>query len=139
MDIKPLNDIASKWSTVTPGRSGEYKSGVTNPRKSWAQNTTDAVENYKAGIQASLSNDSFAKGVSTAGDAAWKEGALKKGVDRWGPGVSMSGPKYSTGFSKYHGVLSSLTLSPKGAKGDPRNYTRVQEVGNALHAAKVGA
>jgi len=139
MDIKPLATITEKWTTVTPGRANDYKAGVTNPRKSWATATQDAKANYEAGLQASIANGSFEKGVADAGDAGWQKGALDKGTVRWGPGVAISGPKYQTGFSKYHGVLSSLTLSPRGAKGDPRNYTRVQEIGSALHDAKVGA
>lgn len=138
MDIKPISAIADKWTTVTPGRANDYKLGVTNPRKSWSQATSDASENYSAGVQAAISNGSFAKGVEATGDAGWKKGALDKGVSRWPQGVSISGPKYQEGFAPYHSVLSSLTLSPRGAKGDPRNYGRVQEVGAALHAAKVG-
>jgi hypothetical protein len=139
MDIKPLGAVADKWTTVTPGRANEYKSGVQSPRKSWSQATADAAQNYEAGVQASIANKSFDKGVAKAGDATWQKGALDKGVSRWPQGVSMSGPKYQAGFAPYHAVISGLTLSPRGAKGDPRNYTRVSEVGNALHAAKVGA
>lgn len=139
MEIKPIASIADKWQTVTPGRANEYKSGVQSPRRSWAQATGDAKDNYNAGVQAAISNDSFSKGVSAAGDQGWQKGALDKGVTRWPQGVSISGPKYQAGFAPYHGILSGLTLSPRGAKGDPRNYTRVQEVGNALHAQKVGA
>jgi hypothetical protein len=139
MDIKPLTGIADKWKTVTPGRAGEYKSGVENPRRSWSQATVDAKGNYEAGLQASIANGSFEKGVAAAGDQGWKDGAVEKGVVRWPQGVSISGPKYQAGFAPYHAVISGLTLSPRGAKGDPRNYTRVAEVGNALHAAKVGA
>jgi hypothetical protein len=139
MTIKPLSNIADKWTTVTPGRAQQYKEGVTTPRKSWSQATSDAKANYEAGIQASIANDSFSKGVEAAGDAGWQKGALDKGVTRWPQGVSISGPKYQSGFAPYHAVLSGLTLSPRGAKGDPRNYTRVQEVGTALHGAKVGS
>ncbi len=139
MDIKPLSGIADKWKTVTPGRAGEYKSGVENPRKSWSQSTQDSEANYEAGVQAAITAKRFGAGVAAAGDETWKKGAVEKGVTRWPQGVSISGPKYQAGFAPYHSVLSSLTLSPRGAKGDPRNYTRVQEVGEALHAAKVGA
>ena len=138
MDIKPLDQISRKWTTVTPGRANEYKAGILSPRKSWSQATQDAAENYAAGVQAALSEGRFAKGVSEAGDSAWREGATQKGVSRWPQGVSLSGPRYQQGFAPYHSVLASLNLSPGGARGDPRNYDRVREVGTALHAAKVG-
>jgi len=139
MDIKSMADISKKWTTVTPGRSSDYQDGVTNPRKSWAANTKSSEANYEAGVQASIAKKSFGKGVDATGDAGWKAGATTKGVTRWGPGVAMSGDKYSKGYTPYQAELASLTLPPKGAKGDPRNYQRVQAVGDALHALKVGA
>jgi hypothetical protein len=137
-DIKSLSDISTKWKTVTPGRADEYRKGVTNPNKSWSENTQNAKEAYNSGVQAAISNNSFSEGVAAAGDSAWKAGALNKGVTRWPQGVSMSGEKYQSGFAPYHSIIQGTTLSPRGAKGDPRNYTRVQEIGQALHEAKVG-
>ena len=139
MDIKPVERIASKWSEVTPSRSGEYQAGVTSPRRSWSQATGEAADNYAAGVQEALSRGAFAKGVVAAGDSAWRQGALEKGVSRWPQGVRLGKNKYQTGFAPYHSTLSGLTLSPRGAKGDPRNYDRVREVGEALHNTKVGA
>ena len=139
MDIKPVDRIATKWSEVTPQRAGEYQSGVQSPKRSWAQATSDATENYNAGIQDSISRNSFQKGVEKAGDSAWRDGALNKGVSRWPQGVRMGKSKYQQGFAPYHSVISGLTLSPRGPKGDPRNYDRTREVGQALHEAKVGA
>ena len=138
MDIKPVDRIASKWAEVTPGRASEYQSGVQSPRRSWAQATSDAAENYEAGVQEAISRGAFQKGVDSAGDQAWRDGAINKGVSRWPQGVRLGKNAYQQGFAPYHSTLSGLTLSPRGAKGDPRNYARVQEVGEALHATKVG-
>lgn len=139
MEIKALDAVATKWATVTPGRSGEYAKGIQSPRRSWAAATEEAAENYAAGVQAAISAGRFQSGVSSAGDAAWKKGATEKGVSRWPQGVSMSKDEYRVGFAPYHSVLGGLSLSPRGAKGDPRNYDRVREVGQALHEAKAGA
>jgi len=139
MDIKSLDTVSKKWAEVTPGRAGEYEAGVKAPRRSWSQATGEAAENYASGVQEAISAGRFASGVQAAGDSAWRDGAVNKGVSRWPQGVRLGKNKYQSGFAPYHSVLGGLTLSPKGAKGDPRNYTRVQEVGEALHAAKVGA
>lgn len=137
-DIKSLDKIASKWSEVTPQRAGEYQSGVQSPKKSWSQATGDAAENYNAGVSEAISRGAFAKGVSAAGDSAWQKGALEKGVSRWPQGVRLGKSKYNQGFAPYHAAISSVTLSPRGPKGDPRNYDRVREIGEALHETKVG-
>ena len=139
MDIKPLDRIASKWAEVTPGRAGEYQSGVQNPRRSWSQATSDAAENYNSGVSEAISRGAFAKGVQEAGDDKWRRGAIEKGVSRWPQGVRLGRSSYQQGFSKYHGVIAGLSLNPKGPTGDPRNYERTRQVGEALHEAKIGS
>lgn len=138
MDIKSTEQIAKKWSEVTPQRAGDYEAGVKSPKRSWSQATSDAAENYNQGVQEAISRGAFEKGVNAAGDSAWRDGAVNKGVSRWPQGVRMGKNKYQEGFAPYQSIISGLTLSPKGAKGDPRNYDRVREVGEALHAGKVG-
>lgn len=138
MDIKSVDNIARKWSEVTPGRADEYKRGVESPRRSWSQATAEAEENYNQGVQEAAARGSFKKGVERAGDSAWREGAVNKGVSRWPQGVRLGKNNYQAGFAPYHSTLSGLTLSPRGPKGDPRNYDRVREVGEALHETKVG-
>ena len=137
-DIKSLDKVSTKWSEVTPQRAGEYQSGVSTPRRSWSQATTDAAENYNAGVSDAMSRGSFAKGVQAAGDEKWRKGALEKGVSRWPQGVRLGKSNYSQGFAPYHAAISGLTLSPRGPKGDPRNYDRVREIGEKLHETKVG-
>lgn len=139
MDIKSVESIASKWTEVTPGRAGEYQKGVSSPRRSWSQATSEAVANYEAGVQESISRGAFKKGVDAAGDSKWRSGAIEKGVSRWPQGVRLGKSAYQSGFAPYHSTISGLTLSPRGPKGDPRNYDRVREVGEALHETKVGA
>lgn len=138
-DIKSLDKIGKKWQEVTPQRAGEYEDGVKNPRRSWAQATEDASDSYAEGVSAAVSNGSFAKGVANAGDAKWRDGAIKKGVRRWPEGVRLGGDAYRQGFAPYHSVIASVNLPPRGPKGDPRNYDRVRAIGEALHEEKVGS
>ena len=138
-DIKSLDKIARKWTEVTPQRADEYEEGIKNPRRSWQQSTEDAAEAYASGVQEAISDNRFEKGVSEAGDAKWREGALKKGVRRWPEGVRLGGDAYRTGFAPYHSVIQGVTLPPRGPKGDPRNYDRVRAIGEALHEEKTGS
>lgn len=135
--IKSLDRIVKKWQSVTPQRTAEYQDGIQNPRADWQQQTVNATANYEKGIQASIANKSFAKGVAKRGTAGWQQKTLAKGPIRWAQGVQVSASDYQEGFAKYHAVLSSLTLPPRGAKGDPANIQRVAAVANALHNAKV--
>jgi len=135
--IKPLDKIAQKWSTVTPQRAGEYVDGVTNPKADWASETGKGAANYVKGIQASIANKSFEKGVAKAGTDTWKKKTLEKGPTRWQQGVSISASDYQAGFAKYHAALSGLQLPARGPKGDPSNINRVSIVAKTLHDLKV--
>lgn len=135
--IKSASEIAEKWSRVTPMRSEDYKLGVESPKKDWKSETEGAKESYKLGIQESISKDRFAKGVAKAGTEKWKSKTLTKGVQRWGPGVSIAKPDYEAGFKPYQEVIASISLPPRYAKGDPRNINRVAAMAAALRAKKV--
>ena len=139
MNIKPLDQIAEKYTSVTPGRASFYASGVANPKADWETNTKAAAGNWASGVQAAIGKQLFAKGVTSAGTGKWQKKATTIGVDRWGAGVSAAGDDYKNGFSKYHGVLTSLKTTPRKETGNPANYTIVQQIGDALHKAKVGS
>ena len=137
--IRSLDFIAKKWKDVTPGRAAQYKAGVESPRRSWSESAAAADEARKAGLAAADARNAFQEGVRAAGDAKWKNRASVLGSQRFGPGVQAAQQEYSSGFSKYHSVISGTTLNPRGAKGSPGNYDRSRAMGEALHNAKVGA
>lgn len=134
--IKPLDQIAAKWARVTPLRTDDYRAGVSAPRRDWAQATAGAKQAWSEGVQQAIRNDAFSRGVTAAGSSRWQEGALSKGVQRWGPGVQLAEPRFSEGFAAAHRVLSSLQLPPRFARRDPRNLERVRAVVEALSKLK---
>lgn len=137
-EIKPLSVIADKWTRVTPGRTEDYKLGIQNPRRDWAEETLQAEGNYKAGVDAAQAKGLFAKGVTKAGTAKWKQKALQKGPGRFAEGVYIAGPDYEKGFAPYHAAIERVDLGPRFPKRDPRNLERVRKIVDALVAEKVG-
>jgi hypothetical protein len=135
--IKTMTRIADKWQRVTSGAGQEYAEGVSNPTKDWKAETLASEKAYEAGLQKSIQNKSFGKGVSAAGSDKWQKNAIDKGTTRFAQGVSLSGDAYSKGFEPYRAVIQGTTLPPRGAKGDPANIQRVAVLATALHAKKV--
>ena len=133
---KVKSGVAEKWARVTPQRTEDYSQGVRNPRKPWAASTLASVPNYEAGIQKSIAEKRFAKGVSKAGDNKWQEGAVVKGTARFGPGVQAAEGAYATGIAPYLQVIESTSLPPRYPKGDPRNIERVKVMAAALRKKK---
>lgn len=137
MNIKGADVIAKKYATRGGAAAQDYSDGVKNPRQPWASSTTAAAATYAAGVQQSIANGSFVKGVNNAGDEKWSRKATTVGAQRYGPGVQAAQADYSKGVAPYLQVLSSLTLSPRGPKGDPGNIQRVNQIAQALRAKKI--
>ncbi len=136
--IKPLTDIADKWSTITPGRTTEYQRGVQNPLRDWLRNTEEAVGRFAAAIRDAANADRFAQGVRRVGDSKWQNRTIDVGVDRWGPGVQAAGQDYEAGFAPFREVIARVDLPPRFPTGDLRNIDRVRAIATALHTAKLG-
>lgn len=138
-EIKSMSAIRDKWTRVTPGRTEDYKLGIKNPKRDWAEETLASKDNWKAGIDAAAAQDLFGKGVSKAGSKKWQDKALKKGPGRFSEGVFIAGPDFETGFAPFREAIARADLGPKYPKRDPRNIDRVKRVVDALIAEKLGA
>ena len=134
--IKSLSRISNKWKTVTPQRQAEYVDGVQNPRSDWKTSTLAATSQYERGVQQSIANKSFDKGVTAAGTSKWQDNALTKGPGRWAEGVGLGQSAYESGFGPYANIIAGLNLPPRGPKGDPANIQRVAMIAKALNDAK---
>lgn len=135
--IRSAAEIANKWATVTPMRSGDYAFGIANPRTSWKTATMAAEGAYQDGVTKAMAAKSFGKGVSKAGDEKWQRKASTNGVARWGPGVQEAKGDYEAGFAPYREAIYNCKLPPRYARRDPRNLARVKAIVDALIAKKV--
>jgi len=135
-EIKSMSAIRDKWMRVTPGRTEDYKIGIANPKRDWAEETLAGKDNWKAGIDAAAGKDLFAKGVARAGTSKWKEKALKKGPGRFAEGVYIAGPDYEKGFAPFHAAIERVDLGPRFPKRDPRNLERVRKIVDAMVEVK---
>jgi hypothetical protein len=135
--IRSGASIGEKWKRRTETAGAEYEAGVKDPKKDWGEETAKSEKNYEAGVQNAMRHKRFGKGVKKAGTAKWQDGAVKKGVARFGQGVAASGDNYEKGFSPFREVIEKTELPPRYAKGDPRNFERVKAMGTALHDAKM--
>lgn len=134
--IRSIKKIAEKFAAVTPGRSEEYRFGVENPRRDWETATVAAEPAYEEGVRIAIAKKRFGKGVKKSGSAAWQEGATSKGVNRWGPGVTLAKDKYATNFAPYHDEIEKVKLPPRYPRRDPRNLKRVEAIATALGKRK---
>jgi len=133
VETKPIEQVVEKWQRKVAGAEPDYRSGIENPKKDWEAATKAAEPAYKEGVTRAANEGRFGRGVAKAGTAKWKKNALEKGPGRWSSGVNMASDEYRSGMTEVLSVINSVSLPPRGAKGDPRNYERVKVIGEALH------
>jgi hypothetical protein len=136
-EIKSMTAIRDKWTRVTPMRTEDYKIGVQNPKRDWADATEAQEDVWKMAITEAAAKGMFGKGVRSAGTNKWREGALTKGPGRFAEGVMVAGPDYEKGFRPYAEVIAATDLPPRFPKGDPRNIQRVSVLATALRKKKM--
>lgn len=134
--IKPIDQIAKKWSARAGAAGADYSSGIQNPRRPQAQAAADAAQSWAAGVQQAAANNTFAKGVLAAQDK-YTRNATGKGAARYPQGVAAAQPDFANGLQPYLDVLANLQLPPRLPKGDPGNIQRVAAVDQALRAKKL--
>jgi hypothetical protein len=130
--IRSIDEISAKWGTVTPQRAPDYQHGIEAPLTDWKQATLAAAGAQAAGVQAALAEKRFEKAVNKSSTEAWKQGALTKGVSRWGQGVQLAQGKFGTAFAPFVNAIKALNLPPRFARRDPRNLDRVKSVVDAM-------
>lgn len=138
MDIMPLEKTVDKWNRRVSIAAPEFRDGLENPKRDWEAATLAAVSRWESAIREAIAAGSYAAGIREAGTRKWQERALSLGVERWGPGVAAAMPDYRAGFAPYHAALERLTLPPKYARGDIRNYERSKIIGVTLRKIKLG-
>lgn len=128
---------SDKWARVTPGRTEDYKIGISNPKRSWAAEAGAASETYKQGVDKAHANKSYSKGVAAAGDTKWKTKALSKGPGRFAEGVTDAQSDYEKGVQPFLDTIKATDIGPRFPRGDLRNLDRVKKITEALRTKKL--
>lgn len=139
MKVKDAAQSAAKFKTRAMAAGADYAAGVKAAGGEWQANAAAAGENYASGVQAAIGRGAFAKGVQQAGSEKYTRNASGIGAQRYPQGVGNAEGDWARGVQPYLETLRNLTPPPRRPKGDPGNYARVQAVGEALRARKLGA
>ena len=131
--VKDPGASAQKYVTNASNAVNAYKAGVQAPKQSQSQAAIAAAPNWQQAVSSPTAAAAFKAGLTASGDQGWVNGALNKGAARYPQGVQMAQTKWQTNTTPYLQALASLSLPAKGIRGAAQNYQRVQTVGQALH------
>jgi len=131
-----VRENPEKWARNSSQAGVSYKEGTDNPRRQWEEAALDGEGNFEVGITQAISNKRYSKGITKAGQEAYKAAIAEKGVSRFTQGVVTPSAKarYKSGFAPYVTALEALTLPPRQPKG--QNIERVRLVNDAMIAEK---
>lgn len=135
--VPDIGTVAERWTRRAQGAAQDYQRGVETTQKDWAGAATAAKGSWQAGVSAAAGRDGFAKGVQKAGTSKWRANTVAKGPARFSQGVQVAQPEYQGGFAPFLAAIGAVDLPPRGPRGAPGNYARVQPIGTALNALKL--
>lgn len=137
--VKDASAAAAKFVARAQVAGPDYTAGVSNSGQKWATNTASAADSWAQGVTQAAANGRFAKGVNPTSQSKFQTRASTVGAQRYPQGVASAGPTWQTATTPYLQTIAGLNLPPRQPKGSPANYARVQTVGDALRAKKLGS
>jgi len=132
---KPVGQTVDKWQRRAAVAQPEYSAGVQNPRTNWDEAAAGADASYRAAVTAAAARGAFGAGVRAAGNAKWQQASLRKGPGRFVEGVQVSAPDFQAKIQTVLSTIQGVALPPRGPKGSPQNFQRIQPIGEALRRA----
>jgi len=135
MYVPSAREIAERFVKFAPQRESRFEEGVRKPGKDWEKETAAAESNYENGVKEAMKRKAFGKGVKRVGTQKQQEKTIRN-LSRWSEGISGAEDDMAKAMENVVAVLQAVVLPERYPKGDPRNYKRVEAVGNALRKAK---
>jgi hypothetical protein len=133
VNVAPLDESADKFERRGRQAGQDYETGVERVSDSDQQQATvDAADRWESGVQDAISEGRFTQGAQNP-NKSWQTAAIETGASRFTSGVSESGDVWEDAFQPFADTLESLSLEPRGPRGDQANYDRSQAVGEALN------
>lgn len=138
VDVKPIDQIITKWSTNAGAASQYYATGALAAGNKWAANAGQAGANWSAGVQEAVANNRFANGIAAAGPTGYTTGIQTKGVTRYAGGITAGKTAYQQGMQAVVATLQGVQLPARQPRGSPGNLQRVAAIDTALHTLRTG-
>jgi len=129
-----LDRTVKKWISRARVARPDYEAGIRAPKEPWLERAVAARDTFKAAVTAPEVPELYVRGIKRAGKARWEDMALKKGADRFTPGIELSQPYYSGQMTEILAEIEKIVIPARAPRGDIRNLERVKKIFEGLHA-----
>lgn len=133
VDIPSMSQISDRFDRGLGGARQNYEQGIARRDDNFWQSQTEAASDaWESGVQEAINQGTFANGVNNP-SRSWSERAANVGAQRLTQDTEGAANAYASGFAPFRDTIEQQDLPPRGRRGDPANYDRSQELGQALH------
>lgn len=129
-----VDRTVDKWLARARVAGDDYAKGVAAPKRPWAASAAAAADTFFSAVSSPNTKTLFLRGIRRAGDARWAEMAAKKGVGRFAEGVELSQAYFRSQMGDVISQIEAVKLKARGPRGSAKNYDRVKQIGDKLHA-----
>lgn len=137
LKVKSAADAAKKFVAHAGQAASDYAAAVKDAGQNWQDAASNSEGTYSAGVQAAIGDKRYSRGVQRAGAARYVSQATSVGAQRYPQGVANAGPTYQSRVQPFLDTIAGLQLQPRMPKGDPSNWQRSVQVGQALRQKKL--
>ena len=130
--------IAKKFASRASSASGDYKDGVAGAGQSWKDGALLGEKNYEIGVQESIADRRFGKGIEKAGIEKYQRNATTLGPQRFSQGVANAESAYQRGVEPHLAAMRSLQLPARDPKGSQQNQQRQNITATRNREVKLG-
>lgn len=138
LTVKAAAAAAQKYVTNAQAAAPAYGQGVQNAGGKWQAATGAAADTWAAGVVQATTDGRFANSINQTSANKYQTRSSSVGPQRYQTGVAGAQQTWQTATTPYLNTLAQLNLQPRQPKGSTANYQRVQQVGQALRAQKLG-
>lgn len=111
--------IADKWVNNTSNATEAYKNGINAVTESPMQKAANNVDGYVAGVQRAAQSGKYQRGLLRVDLPTWKNLAATKGANRLGTGVAAAKGKMQSFLGEFlpflSGLQTQLSTMPRGS------------------------
>src|SRR5262245_25542782 len=127
--MQSVEQIAQKWAQRTSAASEDYKAGVRNYSGNPMERAAQQIPYYLQKVNEAVSSGRMAAALRNTPKEKWVSGAVNKGAARISAGVAESRSLYVAHLNKfmpvYQAIKDEVANMPKGTTEDGLNRVRV--------------
>lgn len=137
VETRNARTAQERWSRNFGDAKDTIQEGVESPLRSQSEEAQAAVDRHREATQQALDDNLYGQAVSRLSDGDWSEPMLEIGLDRIRKASTFYADKTGNALEPVIAEIEGVSLDPRGPSGSAANYQRSEDIGTALHEAKV--